>query len=824
MRPTTTILNRRLLGSPFSSLSLFSSSLHVAGGPRRRRNYAGCPSRSGSLSEHHTNYPTTTQTHSPPTTTPTNLYYVHHRRRGFSSKPPTRKLLPDDGITLSTFMANSKSSRASEAHQHEEETTSRCDFGPVPTAVPLASLLDDDEEKDSTQRSVMPPRPPRILKFHLKTYGCQMNVNDTDIVRSILLDDATTNQQQHHPPETIFEETHDEHDADILLTNTCAIRENAETKVWHRLQQLRAHDRKYPRRVVAEERVVHPSTSPPPPHQPQPQPSWTRRRPPSFSKKKKKKSSKLPHRKRIIGVLGCMAERLKDDLFHDGMADLIVGPDAYRDLPRLLHALLPPPLPVPIPVPSSSDPTEPRPLLEQAINVELSFDETYAEITPVRSNPDDVSAFVSVMRGCNNMCSYCVVPFTRGRERSRDLDSIRHEAYLLYHDQGVKEICLLGQNVNSYHDRSAAAIQAQPQPQQQQLLPRPIGEDATTTHHPRLHYKAGYTTSNDGFQNIFRLRGGAGYYFADLVAAVADISPELRVRFTSPHPKDYPPELLALMAERSNVCKQLHLPAQSGSTTVLARMRRGYDREAYLQLIDDVRATIPDVALTSDFITGFCGETEEEHADTLSLMAAVRYDQAFMFAYSRRGNTNAGRTMVDDIPDAIKARRLQEIIQVFRTTVQVQNETQEVGKLRLVLLEGESRKSQAGARRWGGRTDQNKRITFPTDEPIPRCVDEPEIQTWLTTTTTNATAVQAFLRATPNVEVTAGDYAVVLVEEARGHTLKGKLLWRATLQGFAEMGIDTKFWNDNSHTKQDHDTTNRMPLLLTAIKDHQLIL
>jgi tRNA A37 methylthiotransferase MiaB len=267
--------------------------------------------------------------------------------------------------------------------------------------------------------------------------------------------------------------------------------------------------------------------------------------------------------KRIVGVLGCMAERLKEDMFKDGTADLIVGPDAYRDLPRLL-SLLAPPLPQTNKVQqdessqldASSELLYEEERLERAVNVQLSLEETYADITPIRKDPNEVSAFVSVMRGCNNMCSYCVVPFTRGRERSRELDTIVQESQQLFETEGVQEIVLLGQNVNSYHDKKSSS----------QSSTMPISSLPSS-----LEYK----TSNPGFTNMFKLRGGSGYYFADLVEAVANISPELRVRFTSPHPKDYPPELLHLMAERNNVCNQLHMPAQSGSSSVLKRMRRG---------------------------------------------------------------------------------------------------------------------------------------------------------------------------------------------------------------------------------------------------------
>ncbi len=651
--------------------------------------------------------------------------------RAFSTKSSTtknaekRRMLPDDGVTLSHFTQSGHKERAKDEDH---------DFGPLPTSAPLG--IESCEH------------PNQVLKFHLKTYGCQMNVSDSDIVRSILLDEES-NSIGHN---IMFEETKEEMDADVLLTNTCAIRENAESKVWHRLKELRAHDSKNPLNQLPTSEDGEDFTSE------------------RFLKKKKAK-----RRKRIIGVLGCMAERLKEDMFKDGTADLIVGPDAYRDLPRLISAL------APRQVSSSGQQVYENPMMDRALNVELSFDETYADITPIRANPGDVSAFVSVMRGCNNMCSYCVVPFTRGRERSRELESIVNESRILFEEKGVKEICLLGQNVNSYHDRSESAILAKPQ----------IDEKDFST-----PYKAGYTTSNEGFSNMFRLRGGAGYYFVDLVEAVSDISPELRVRFTSPHPKDYPPELLSLMGERNNVCNHLHMPAQSGSSSVLERMRRGYTREAYLELIDDVRETIPDVAITSDFITGFCGETEEEHNDTLTLMERVQYDQAYMFAYSMRGKTHANRTMEDDVPEAIKARRLQEIIHRFRTNVQLRNDEHEVGKLRLVLVEGESRKSKEGARSWGGRTDQNKRIVFPTKGETPTCWSEEAVkpilsalnQSYPSNAMTRSDLLYTFAQS-PRVGLQPGDYAVVQVDEARGHTLTGKLLWRASMQGFHELGF-----------------------------------
>jgi MiaB/RimO family radical SAM methylthiotransferase len=533
--------------------------------------------------------------------------------------------------------------------------------------------------------------------FHIKTYGCQMNVNDTDIVRSLLL-------------EAGMRETDEETKADLLLTNTCAIREGAEAKVWNRLRQIRGRFQ----------------------------------------------------RRKVVGVLGCMAERLKEDLFQDGIADLVVGPDAYRDLPRLAAQLL-----------EDED-------VEQAVNVQLSLEETYADITPVRRNNNGVSAYVSIQRGCANRCSFCIVPFTRGQERSRPLASIVQEIRHLHEGEGIKEVTLLGQNVNSYHDTSDEAIEARPE--------------------------SDYAPSNAGFRNRIK-RGGAGYYFADLVEAVSDISLELRVRFTSPHPKDYPPELLSLMAERPNVCNHLHMPAQSGSSTMLERMKRGYTREAYLQLLDDVHSAIPDVAISSDFITGFCGETEDEHQDTLSLMERVRYDQAFMFAYSMRGKTHAARTMEDDVSPEVKQRRLQEIIDVFHDQVQNKNNDIEIGRLRLVLTEGESKRSKPGARTFSGRTDQNKRIVFPVNEDA-TCWTDDMVQSAIQSTrqglSSNAVLDGGLIS---HASLQKGDYAVVEVTDAKGPSLRGRLLWRTSVAAFHETGL----------SNMDEESLRRASMLSTLL-------
>ncbi|KAL9178875.1 hypothetical protein ACHAXT_011848 [Thalassiosira profunda] len=591
------------------------------------------------------------------------------------------------------------------------------------------------------------------LKFHIKTYGCQMNVNDTDIVRSILLNHHAQQSEALDGSDVPikFVETDDEIQADLCLLNTCAIRENAEQKVWNKLREVRSRDRNFPLSSLKDGTTAEDLSK--------------------MTKEQRKTLQKQNghNKKRIVGVLGCMAERLKEDMFRDGTADLVVGPDAYRDLPRLVSVLTAPSI-------SSEDsggqkashsiPTE------RAVNVQLSLDETYASITPIRSNPNECSAFVSIMRGCNNMCSFCVVPFTRGRERSREIESVVEETKRLLEEEGIKEVVLLGQNVNSYHDVR--------------------GEKRRGT---AERDDSSYQTSNEGFSNMFRLRHGDGYRFADLLEAVSSLSPELRVRFTSPHPKDYPPPLLSLMAERPNICNHLHMPAQSGSSSVLQRMRRGYTREAYLELIDDVRSLIPEVAISSDFITGFCGETEEEHRDTLSLMQKIQFDQAFMFAYSMREKTHAHRTMVDDVPADVKNQRLNEIIDCFRQNVQLRNEAIEVGNLRLVLVEGEAKRSTAENPTWSGRTDENKRVVFDSRA----CLVEEEVNSFLSQVSSSKMlggedlSEDAGLLRT-KVELSRGDYAVVQINEARGHTLKGQALWRGSIVGFDQM-VNLRGWD-----------------------------
>lgn len=410
-------------------------------------------------------------------------------------------------------------------------------------------------------------------QFYIETYGCQMNMADSEIVNSILMDNGMSPVDK---PDN----------ADVIFINTCSIRDNAESKVWNRLKEFRAM--------------------------------------------RKKRDGDL-----TVGVLGCMAERIRDKFLEkEQLVDLVVGPDAYRDLPDLLE-----------------DVTDGR----KAVNVLLSLEETYADITPVRTSDNGISAFVSVMRGCDNMCSFCVVPFTRGRERSRPIESILREIQQLS-DKGYKEVTLLGQNVNSYNDE--------------------------------------------------------GRSFAELMDRASRVDPEIRIRFSTSHPKDFPDELLHTINDRPNICEYIHIPAQSGNSDVLERMRRPYTREQYLELIDKMRRIIPGVSLSTDIITGFCDETEEEHQDTLSLMAKVRYDLAYMFAYSERERTLAHRKYEDNVPEEIKKRRLTEIIEQ-QMAIQEELNKNEIGRRHLVLVEGTSKRSDE---QLAGRTDTNKMVVFDRED------------------------------------------------------------------------------------------------------------
>ena len=416
-------------------------------------------------------------------------------------------------------------------------------------------------------RNIRPIIDPSRPKVYIETYGCQMNVNDSEVILSILQDAG-------------YALTDDIEMADVILANTCSIRDNAEQRIWGRIDQFKIQKRK--RKGV------------------------------------------------VIGIVGCMAERLKDELLK--AVDIVAGPDSYRTLPDLLKAVAP---------------DSPQ------INVLLSHEETYAEISPIRLDKNGISAFISIMRGCNNVCSYCIVPYTRGRERSRDAHTIVREAQELW-ENGYKEVTLLGQNVDSY-----------------------LWEDVN---------------------------------FAKLLEMVAGVNPELRVRFSTSHPKDISDEVIYTMARHENICRHIHLPVQSGSSIMLEKMRRKYDREWYLERVDKIRSVMPDCGITTDVIAGFSGETEQDHADTLSLMEKVVFDSAFMFAYSERPGTLASKKYPDDIPYEVKTARLNEII-ALQGRMSLKSNEKEIGKTLKVLVEGPSKKNPSEL---CGRAGSNKMCVFPS--------------------------------------------------------------------------------------------------------------
>lgn len=407
-------------------------------------------------------------------------------------------------------------------------------------------------------------------KVYIETYGCQMNVNDSEVILSILQKNG-------------YALTEDMDRADVILANTCSIRDNAEQRIWGRIEQFRLQKKRNPQVV--------------------------------------------------IGIVGCMAERLKDKLLEK--VDLVAGPDAYRSLPALLRDI--------------------RPDSPQ-INVLLSREETYADISPVRLDRNGVSAYISIMRGCNNVCSYCVVPYTRGAERSRDPHSIVREARELF-ENGYKEVNLLGQNVDSYLWKGCEVVN-----------------------------------------------------FAMLLEMVAAISPELRVRFSTSHPKDISDEVISTIAAHENICRHIHLPVQSGSSRILEKMRRKYDREWYLERVAKIREVMPDCGLSTDVIAGFCSETEQDHKDTLSLFEQVCFDSAFMFQYSERPGTLASRHYPDDVPPEVKTARLNEII-ALQTKMSLKSNQKDMGKTFKVLVEGPSKRNPNDL---CGRAGNNKMCVFPS--------------------------------------------------------------------------------------------------------------
>jgi len=414
---------------------------------------------------------------------------------------------------------------------------------------------------------------PEIKKLYIETFGCQMNFSDSEIVGSLMLSHG-------------YEMTNGPDRADVIFINTCSVREHAEQRVRRRLKEL------------------------------------------SILKKKRPSL--------IIGLLGCMAERLKETLLEEeSLIDLLIGPDAYRHIPDLLSTV------------ESG---------QRAVDVLLSEEETYADIRPVRLGSNGVSAFISIMRGCENFCSYCVVPYTRGKERSRDPGSIIREATGLV-EQGYREVTLLGQNVNSY-------------------------------------------TWNEQ---------GKLVDFSGLLGRMAGIDPLLRVRFATSHPKDLSDELITVIASYPNICRSVHLPVQSGSDHMLNRMNRKYTREWYMDRIRAIRQHIPDCTISTDIIAGFCGETEEDHLETLSIMTEAAFDFAYMFRYSERSGTIAAKKYNDDVPGDVKSRRLDEIIRL-QQTLSLQSNEKDIGKIAEVLVEGRSRKSQ---HHLSGRNSQNKVVVFP---------------------------------------------------------------------------------------------------------------
>ncbi|KAI3423854.1 hypothetical protein D9Q98_009688 [Chlorella vulgaris] len=614
--------------------------------------------------------------------------------------------IPQDGLTLQHFIQRSAA------------------VGEVPNAQPAARTTTAAAATATSSEPELGKQAPSVF---LETYGCQMNTNDSEVVLAVL-------------QQAGFQQTSDAASASVVLLNTCAIRENAEAKIWSRL---------------------------------------------GFYRNVKLAARRSQRQPPVVGVLGCMAERLKLRLLEsDRLVDIVAGPDSYRDLPRLIDI-------VQGSSSSSSSDTSSSTIdstgavrrkggRSAAINVQLSADETYADIVPVRQ-PDATSAFVSIMRGCNNMCSFCIVPYTRGRERSRPLDSIVNEVRMLS-EQGVKEVMLLGQNVNSYADFSSGSGSSSGRSSSGSTSSgRSGGPQQTLTQAQAAAQAAGAAEDPfsgvyaRGFRSVYKPRRGGAASFAELLDEVAAVDPEMRIRFTSPHPKDFSDDVLRVIASRPNVCKQLHMPAQSGSSAVLQAMQRGYTRESYDELVQHVRDIIPDVALSTDMIVGFCGESEGDHAASLDLMRSVAFDQAFMYAYSLREKTHAARNYQDDVPEAVKQRRLMELIDVYRQQLYLRNAS-ELGRTHLVLVEGPSRRSELALT---GRTDTSKRVVFQ-DEPVPAGL----LGSMLTSGGNGSSAGSGKQGSAPMVRLQPGDYVAVEVT-GTGGTLQARPLARTTLAEFA---------------------------------------
>lgn len=439
-----------------------------------------------------------------------------------------------------------------------------------------------DENRQGEAIMMENANPVHSKKLYIESYGCAMNFSDSEVVASIMIEKG-------------FSTTRDVEEADVVLINTCSIRDNAEMKVRKRLSDF---------------------------------------------KKRKQRQPDL-----VVGVLGCMAERLKTNLLEEEkLVDLVAGPDSYRDLPNLVGEV------------ESG---------QKAVNVLLSREETYADISPVRLDQSGVTSFVSITRGCDNMCSFCVVPFTRGRERSRDPQTIVKECQELF-DNGYREVTLLGQNVDSYRWNMTS--------------------------------KGEITNPDEPTTN-----------FAELMTMVANVNPDLRVRFSTSHPKDMTNDVLEVMAKHENICNYIHLPVQSGNTDVLKRMNRGYSREWYLERIDAIRRIVPECSISTDIISGFCDETDAEHNDTVTLMKEVGFDFSYMYKYSERPKTLAERRFDDNVPEKVKGERLAEIIAIQRENSMIWNKKQ-LGKIQKVLIESVSKKS---TEELSGRNDGNAMVVFP---------------------------------------------------------------------------------------------------------------
>lgn len=472
-------------------------------------------------------------------------------------------------------------------------------FSNTMTLIPELTILQPaDKEQIDLPRTSEDELATGKKKLYIESYGCQMNFADSEIVAAVMRNAG-------------FATTSTAEEADLIFLNTCAIRDNAEQKVRHRLKHLTGL---------------------------------------------KKQKPEL-----LVGMLGCMAERLKTKLLEEEkVVDIVAGPDAYRDIPKLVEE-------------AESG--------QKAVNVFLSREETYADISPIRLNSNGVTAFISIMRGCDNMCSFCVVPFTRGRERSRDPFSIVREAQDLF-DRGYREVTLLGQNVDSYKWQEQSGASAEGTESGEQVLPlSPQTSDAKPV-----------------------------VTFANLLEMVAQVHPDLRVRFSTSHPKDITDDVLHTMARYNNICKYIHLPAQSGNSRVLKLMNRTYDRPWYEDKIRAIRRILgEDCGISTDMISGFCTETEEEHQESLSLMDFVRYDYAYMFAYSERPGTLAAKKYADDIPEDVKKRRLNEII-AKQLEHSAERNQRHIGQIQRVLIEGTSKRSEDFL---CGRNDQNKMVVFP---------------------------------------------------------------------------------------------------------------